>query len=622
MGICGIVTAQGGRGVEAATLDAMISVMSMGRNWRSESVNEHPVSFAAAAPTCTASVWRSPRAVVACDTDLVNLAELRNFLGAEYAGVNPAEMVGRIYLKEGMKFLGRLRGSFSIAIWDVSDETLVLVVDPFRIKSLCFAVNSESIVFAPSPSAIFGSGHVQKQVDTQAIASYINFHVVLAPQCAFSNITKVMAGHYVSWKKGVAQTKQYWDLQYTEEAKDSENSLAEQLYSRMAESVEKNSTDIAMEELGCFLSGGTDSSSVAGLLARSGKHPVQTFSIGFGEDKFNELEYAHIAQKHFGTQHRDSILSAEQALEIIPQIVTAFDEPFGNASAIPTYHCCQVAKSSGVKVMLAGDGGDELFGGNSRYATDKIFQLYEAIPGVMRRGFVEPFVKHFPVALGIVGKARRYIHRANIGYVERGAEYAPLRNFAASKVLAPGMPYRNGQEDLLAIPRAYHRNAPARSELNRQLYVDIKITLSDNDLPKVVRTSEFAGINVRFPYLDVPLAEFSGRLPANLKLKGFEKRYLFKRAVRDLLPKEILTKKKHGFGLPIGVWIQSHPKLRSWAEQILYDPRTYQRGYFQREFIEHLFKLMDENASSPFYGDVMWIFLMLELWHRQHVENR
>jgi asparagine synthase (glutamine-hydrolysing) len=613
---------QNGQPVESATLGAMINVMSMGRNWHSESVREHPINFAAAAPTCTVSLWGSPRAVVVCDTDLANLPELRNFLGSQYAGANPAESVGRIYLKEGMKLLDRLRGSFSIAIWDVTDETLVLAVDPFRIKSLCFALDSENIVFAPSPNAIVGSGYVEKRVDTKAVASYINFHVVLAPQCAFSNITKLMAGHYVSWKKGVAQTKQYWDLQYTEEAKDSEESLAEQLYSRMAESVEKNSTDIAMEELGCFLSGGTDSSSVAGLLARRGKGPVQTFSIGFGEDKFNELEYAHIAQKHFGTQHRDSILSAEQALEIIPQVVAAFDEPFGNASAIPTYHCCQVAKSSGVNVMLAGDGGDELFGGNSRYATDKIFQLYEVIPDVMRRRFLEPLVNHFPLRLGIVNKARRYIRRANIGYVERGTEYAPLRKFAANEVLAPGMPYRNGQEDLLAIPRAYHRNAPACSELNRQLYVDIKVTLSDNDLPKVVRTSEFAGINVRFPYLDVPLAEFSGRLPANLKLRGFEKRYLFKRAVGKLLPKEILTKKKHGFGLPIGVWIQSHPKLRSWAEQILYDPRTYQRGYFQRKFIEHLFKLMDENTSSPFYGDVMWIFLMLELWHRHHVENR
>jgi len=608
--------------VDAGTLDAMVAAMSMGRTWRSERVGENPIYFAAAAPTGTVSVWRSPRAVMACDADLVNMAELHNPLGTEYAGATPAEVLGRIYLKEGVKFLSRLRGSFSIAIWDVSEETLLLVVDPFRIKSLCFAVNDEDIVFAPTPSAIFASGYVEKRVDTRAVSSYINFHVVLAPQCAFLNVTKLMAGHYLSWKKGAVQIHQYWDLQYTEEATGSDNSLAEQLYSRMAESVEKNSADIAMERLGCFLSGGTDSSSVAGLLARSGKRPVQTFSIGFGEDQFNELEYAHIAQKHFATRHRDSILSAEQALEIVPQVVAAFDEPFGNASAIPTYHCCQVAKSSGVEVMLAGDGGDELFGGNSRYATDKIFQLYEMLPGAMRRGLLEPIVNNFPMELEVVNKARRYIRRANIGYVERGAEYAPLRNFGADKVLGPGMPYRNGHEDLLAIPRAYHRNAPAKSELNRQLYVDIKITLSDNDLPKVVRTSEFAGINVRFPYLDVPLAEFSGRLPAKMKLRGFEKRYLFKRAVSKLLPQEILTKTKHGFGLPIGVWVQGHPKLRSWAEQILYDPRTYQRGYFQREFIEQLFKLMDENPSSSFYGDVMWVFLMLELWHRHHVENR
>jgi asparagine synthase (glutamine-hydrolysing) len=151
--------------------------------------------------------------------------------------------------------------------------------------------------------------------------------------------------------------------------------------------------------------------------------------------------------------------------------------------------------------------------------------------------------------------------------------------------------------------------------------VDIKITLSDNDLPKVVRTAELAGVNVRFPYLDVPLAEFSGRLPAKLKLRGFEKRYLFKRAVGSLLPEQILKKKKHGFGLPIGLWVKSHPKLRNWAEEILYDSRTYQRGYFQRPFIESLFKRMDEDDSSTFFGDVMWIFLMLELWHRHHVEG-
>jgi asparagine synthase (glutamine-hydrolysing) len=622
MGICGIVTMRNGTRVEALTLDAMVSAMSMTSDWQRVSVVDHPLGFGAAAPTCTVSACRSERTVVVCDADLVNLSELRAVVPPELARSSPAEIVGVLYSMEGMEFLSKLRGSFSIAVWDPGEEKLLLAVDPFRIKTLCFAVGDENIVFGPSPNALFASGRVKKDVDVQAIASYINFQAVLAPQSAFSGVTKIMAGHYVTWKNGAIETRRYWNLRYTEDASGSVKALADELYQRMTESVVKNSIDIPSENLGCFLSGGTDSSSVAGLVTRSGKRPVKTFSIGFGEDKFNELEYAHIAQKHFGTQHQDSILSAEQALEIIPQVVGAFDEPFANASAIPTYHCCRVAKNNGVKVMLAGDGGDELFGGNSRYATDKVFQLYQVLPDFIRRGLLEPAVKHFPVALGIVSKARRYIHRSKMGYVERGAEYAPLRHFAADKVLAAGMPYRNGQEDLLAIPRAYYRDAPARSELNRQLYVDIKITLSDNDLPKVVRTSELAGVNVRFPYLDTPLAEFSGRLPANLKLRGFDKRYLFKMAVRNLLPPTILKKKKHGFGLPIGLWIQSHPQLRGWAEEILYDPRTYQRGYFRREFIEEVFKLMDEHAPSIFYGDVLWIFLMLELWHRRHVENR
>jgi asparagine synthase (glutamine-hydrolysing) len=622
MGICGIVTVRDGQPVEPGTLENMVTAMSAGRNWSRKLLTQPHVNLGAAAPSCTISVWQSPRALVVCDADVLNLQELYSSPPSQSASGSAAEAIGRLYLEQGMACLRKLRGSFSVAIWDAQQEELFLAVDQFRIKSLCFASIADSILFAPYPSALFASERVEKQVDLSSISSYINFHVVLAPQCAFLGVTKILPGYYVSWKNGVTQAKQYWDLQYTEEAKGSVRGLAEQLYSQMADSVAKNCNDIPAEECGCFLSGGTDSSSVAGLVARAGKRPVRTFSIGFGEDAFNELGYAHIAQKHFATQHHDSILSPEHALDIIPDIVAAFDEPFANASAIPTYHCCQVAKSYGVKVMLAGDGGDELFGGNSRYATDKMFQLYQHIPGALRRGLIEPMVSSLPASLKFVGKARRYIHRSNIGYPERSAEFAPLYFFPADQVLAPGMPYRNGQEDLLAIPRGYYSDGRAYAELNRQLYVDIKITLSDNDLPKVVHTSEFAGIRVRFPYIDVPLAELSGRLPANLKLRGFEKRYLFKEAVRNLLPQEILQKKKHGFGLPIGVWIRSHPKFRSWAEGILYDPRTYQRGYFQRQFIERLFTLMDGDASSTFYGDVMWIFLMLELWHRHHVENR
>jgi len=171
--------------------------------------------------------------------------------------------------------------------------------------------------------------------------------------------------------------------------------------------------------------------------------------------------------------------------------------------------------------------------------------------------------------------------------------------------------------DLLQVPRQHYKNAQAHSELNRLLYIDIKMTLGDNDLPKVARAAELAGVNVRFPLLDAPLAEFSGRLPANLKVRRLKKRYLFKKATAGLLPETILRKKKHGFGLPIGLWLKEHPLWRGLAQDVLLDPQTYQRGYFQRSFVEDLFRWMDSD-NSTYYGDLLWLFLMCELWHRQH----
>jgi asparagine synthase (glutamine-hydrolysing) len=226
----------------------------------------------------------------------------------------------------------------------------------------------------------------------------------------------------------------------------------------------------------------------------------------------------------------------------------------------------------------------------------------------------------FPSSAGVFGKAQRYIRRSNQGNPERYCQWHLLQHFSPDQVLSPEMFSNNGSTDFLSVPRALHRAAPAHSELNRLLYIDAHMTLADNDLPKVVRASEMAGVTVRFPYLDHVLAEFSGKLPIDLKVRWLEKRYLFKRATRNLLPQEILKKKKHGFGLPIGGWLRTIPKLRRMTEEVLFDARTYQRGYFKRTFIEQMFREMDQDTTT-YMGDLLWLFLMLELWHRGHVEG-
>ena len=374
-------------------------------------------------------------------------------------------------------------------------------------------------------------------------------------------------------------------MRYTEEAHGSERQLAQELFSRLEESVRVTSADVNPEQTGCFLSGGTDSSSIAGFFTRIQQRPARAFSIGFAEKRFDELGYAQLAARHFGLTHFERILSPQETYDLIPKIVDLFDEPFANASAIPTYACLEFAKTHGVAVMLAGDGGDELFGGNERYRVHQVYDLYQRVPKALRK-LMEPALFATPSGWSFTRKAKAYVQRSNIPNPERYCRWRLLRVFPSADVLGDTMPHVNG--DTLAAVRAYHCAAQAHSELNRLLYIDINMTLGDEDIPKVVRTAEQNGINVRFPYLHHSLAEFSGRLPVHLKVKGLEKRYLFKRATRGFLPDEILQKKKHGFGLPIGIWLKTDPaSCARWRGTPCSLPRPISEAIFRSSLSRH-----------------------------------
>jgi asparagine synthase (glutamine-hydrolysing) len=621
MSICGIVGSRDARPVDAPALGAMVSALAVRKDAASDSHAEPEAGLGAVSSTGTTSLWKSEHVWVACDADLSNRAELSSQLEPFPDKENLACLLGQVYLKRGTEFLGDLRGVFSLAIWDCRSKTLLLAVDRFGVKPLCYSLLPSAIVFASQPRGILASGRVEKRVNPEALVNYLNFTVVPAPLCAFQGIEKLPPGCRLVWRDGKAQIASYWEMRYPEDATAPAEELARELLVRMEEAVEESSRDMSMAHLGCFLSGGTDSSSVVGLLTRLKKSPANAVSIGFAEARFNESNYARIAAKHFGAQHIESSLGPQDAFRIIPQMVALYDEPFANSSVIPTFHCQALAREHGMNVMLAGDGGDELFGGNERYRTHQVYELYQKIPAMLRHGLMDPLAALIPSTAPGIGKVRRYIQSSNTPNPERYCRWLLLQYFPPEQILGPQMPFRNGHRDLLAVVRAHYRAAPAQTDLNRLLYVDVKMTLGDNDLPKVARAAELAGINVRFPYLDHPLADFSGRIPADLKVKGLEKRYLFKRATRDLLPQSILEKKKHGFGLPIGLWLKTDPKMRAMAEEVLRDPKTFERGYFQRSFIENTFAAMDRD-DTPFYGDILWPFLMLELWHRRHVEGQ
>jgi asparagine synthase (glutamine-hydrolysing) len=620
MAICGIAVNSGSRPVDQPTMDAMLSALAIESTWFRQQTAEPEVGFGTVTPQESGRIWKSEQMIVACDADVSNQEELRGSLRTSTNDSSLPGILGQLYLERGPDFLRLLRGVFSIAIWDRRSKSVFLAVDRFGVKPLSYSVSSSEIIFASHARGVLASHRVAKEVDPQSIVAYLNYTAVPAPLSAYKGIQKLPPASCLLWQDGTVRLTRYWDLEYTEDKRSSEKVLARELLERMEQAVYQNSYDMPTSDLGCFLSGGTDSSSVVGLLTQIKKSPINTFSIGFTEDRFNELAYAHIANKHFGSVHAESRVGPDDAFRILPKIVDLFDEPYANSSVIPTYYCQMLAVEKGRKVMLAGDGGDELFGGNEHYRTDGIYQFYQRIPRALRAGLIDPLVSLIPATAPGVGKVRRYVQSSNTSNPDRYSRWMMLQYFPPENILGAGMPFRNGHGDLLAIARAHYRSAKADSELNRLMYLDVKMVLGDCDLPKVVRASELAGVTVRFPFLDHPLAEFSGRIPSALKLKWLEKRYLFKKATQNLLPKAILQKKKHGFGLPMSTWLKTDPKIRGLAEDVLRDPRSCQRGYVRQDFIQYLFSSMDRDNTS-FYGDVLYSFLMLELWYRKHVES-
>ena len=448
----------------------------------------------------------------------------------------------------------------------------------------------------------------------------MNFGVNLAPETVFDKVQRLAPGTVLIASETATRVQPYWDMRYDASQEANERVLAERLESVVAEAVAAQVKNDPFEDLGAFLSGGTDSSTVVGMMGRLDRGPVKTFSIGFEEESFNELRYAGITASKFQTNHHTYRVSAADCFEALPHMVRFFDEPFANSSAIPVYFCARLAAQNGVRTLLGGDGGDELFGGNERYRTDKIFQTYQTVPRLLRKGVIEPVLALLPAERGPLGKARRYIRRSNIRPVERFFSYNFLLAHPPEEVFATDFLESLRGYSVLDTPTGYYYQDPARDHLDRLLYIDVKITLGDSDLPKVTQMAEMAGMQTRFPFLARPVAEFSGRIPARLKVKGFQKRYLFKQAFRNLLPQEVLRKKKHGFGIPVASWLKSDPRLRDFSRDLLFSSRALQRGYFRRSFLEDLIGLHEADDTS-YYGDNVWSFLVLEMWHRQFVDQ-
>ena len=510
------------------------------------------------------------------------------------------------------KLCASISGAFSLCILDESTGDGLLAIDRMGTQPLMYQVVGEALVFGSSADAISRHPLTPAQLDVQGLYNYVYFHMVPSPGTVHKNQQRLLPGEVLMFKKGKVETRTYWRMQFQENGNTPFPELKEEFLRVLRGSVRDAAGG---QNVGAFLSGGTDSSTIAGILCEVGGKPAKTYSIGFEARGYDEMEYARIASRHFKTEHHEYYVTPDDVVAVIPQIGAVFDQPFGNASAVPAFYCASMARADGVTRIFGGDGGDELFGGNERYSKQHVFAMYDKVPGLLRK-VIEPAIFHFPGGerIKLFRKARSYIEQATVPMPARLETYNLLGRYGPAQVFTSEfLADADIGQPLASLTKSYGKSE-AGSLINRMLELDLKITLADNDLPKVVKACELAGMEVAFPFLSDQMVEFSAQLTPTQKLNGTQLRYFFKEALRGFLPDEIITKQKHGFGLPFGVWLQHHKPLQQLATDSLTDlkARKIVRGDFIDTLVgQHL------NEHAGYHGTMVWVLMMMEQWFKQ-----
>jgi len=527
----------------------------------------------------------------------------------------PARALFETYQRYGSALLEYIFGSFALAIIDERNDQTIIAVDRMGTKPLNYClVNNKTLVFGSSAQAVRYHEIVNATISEQAIYDYIYFHVIPSPETIYREIRKLEPAECLIYHNEHIDIKRYWIPVFNEMTSPPFAVLQDQLMTSLRSAIQRCQPD---DTTGAFLSGGTDSSTVSGLLQELREDPLPVYSIGFSSPGYDEIEFAKIAARHFGLDLREHYISPQEVVDAIPLVARAYDEPFGNSSAIPTLICARVARSQGTTALLAGDGGDELFAGNERYAKQKVFDAYRHIPNWLHVHILKRFFQDFPASQIFMPsrKLGRYIEQATIPMPDRMESYNFLHRIAPSSIFEPDFLSSINIRHPADMLSSSYKTAPCNTILNKMLFLDWKITLADNDLRKVGRMCELEGIDVLYPFLDDDVVTFANQIPPSLKLRRLKLRYFFKRALRDFLPTEILTKSKHGFGLPFGEWLKTSPLLQDSIYSNLEDLKK--RKIVKADFIDEIIET-HRTDHAAYYGTMVWILAMLEQWFCEH----
>lgn len=609
-GICGWIGGRTTRDTAAITLDRMLAPLQGQVAHHSQTLH-HP-------DAAMGTAWLHTPAVLAQEADLlIGVQGYWHWLDPELAKLaaiqGDAQALAQGYRERGRALLNALDGAFALTAIRPGEREAFLAVDRFGIRPLAYTVTSSGLVFGSTLDSICAYGDREPALSRQAILHYLYFSTVPSPDSIYQEFFKLEPAQYVHYKNGRIDKGYYWQPCFN----NTERVGREALKLELLNTLEIATRRAYGSDAGAFLSGGLDSSTVCGMLSKLRASPARSFSIGFHEQSYDEMEYARAAARHFGLEAYEYYVTPDDVRDAIPMIAKAYDEPFGNSSAIPVYYCARQASQTGNGLLLAGDGGDELFAGNERYLKQTLFNLYGCIPAIVRNTLLEPFVFSLSQASNLkpLQKLRSYISQAKIPLPERLETYNFLHRTALEDIFCVEFLDGLDREGPLTLLQEVYARPSTGGSLHRMLYLDWKFTLADNDLRKVNRMCESCGVEARYPMLDTDLVALSTRIPPRMMLKGFKLRAFYKDALREFLPREVLTKAKHGFGLPFGHWLRTSPRLTEMVHDSMESLKK--RGYIQPAYIERMLQEHSDDHAS-YYGTMLWMLLILELWLQTH----
>lgn len=552
------------------------------------------------------SVW------IVFNGEIYNYLSLRRTLaglGHRFRTASDTETIVHAYEEWGPEGFERLRGMFALAIWDSRDRSLWLARDRAGIKPLYYAETPYGLFFGSEAKSILASGAVERSLDAEALDHYLTFLYTPQDRSIFKGIRKLPPAHLLHWKDNRSRISRYWHMPRPS-FEGSEEEAAETLRATLADAVRcQLLSDVP---LGAFLSGGIDSSAIVGLMSEVSGRRVKTFSIGFDQPEFDELEHARSVARHFGTDHHEFVVRPDAA-SILDDLAWHFDEPFGDASAIPTWYVSRIARKH-VTVVLSGDGGDELFGGYDRYLPHPMVQRFDRF--------------NLPFARRMAGLAWPLLPRGARGrnLLRHVAEDLPGRYVDSLSFFHPDERRALLSGDLTAMLPS---RRPERGHLGRMqrldglawplrmMRLDFETYLPEDVLVKVDRMSMAHSLETRVPLLDNEVLSLVASLPSHFMIAGGERKRVFKRAVSNLLPASVLARRKQGFGVPVGGWFRG-PLAEAFGD-ILLAPATAQRGYFKQRFIT---RILSEHLSGRRDHTLrLWLLLVFEIWNRRYLDR-